>query len=1174
MSLEGLLHPLAGAVEFQSIKNGVERGLRYQQVYGLSSSQTAFFAAGLIAEGPVLFIAQTAQSARQKADDLRNLLPDREILLYPEKDPVPFGAIARSREVMSQRLLVLEKVIRGELPVVVMSGEAAVSKLLPPGIFSTLFSTLKTGAVVDLEEFQNRLAHVQGYERVGMVEGPGQFSIRGGIIDIYPPTMEHPVRAELFDDEVDSLRMFKVEDQRSLGKFTEVAIGPAKELVITTDRVAQAVGAMRRELAAQCKRLDKTGQQEAMQRLGEKINEVTEKLEQGLFIEDIEQYFSFFYPDGVPVTEYFPDDTMIMLEEPLRLKESLEIRAAERTESHIQQLGQGMVLPAQNNSFTLPRQLAKNLERFQAVGFSLLPKLGGFWRPDNIVNVNAKSMSLFMGRTELLADEIRAWLKKGYAVTVLAGTPARAGKIVDLLRNEGIFPTFTEKTGDEVKPGNVIVTSGILEAGFDFPGLKLALVTDWEIFGRRKRGRPPRRKPEEGARITHFTDLKPGDYVVHVNHGIGRYLGIEKLEVGGVVRDYLFIQYAGEDKLYVPTDQIGLIQKYLGAEGIAPKLYRLGGQEWHRVKERVRESVREMAEGLLELYAAREKVTGHAYPPDTPWQKEFEDAFPYEETADQLKAIAEIKKDMESDRPMDRLLCGDVGYGKTEVAIRAAFKAVTDSKQVAVLVPTTILAQQHYNTFTERFAGYPVQIDVLSRFKSPREQRDIIKKVKNGQVDIVIGTHRLVQEDVMFKNMGLVIIDEEQRFGVAHKERLKQLRQNVDVLTLTATPIPRTLHMSMAGLRDMSILETPPEDRFPVQTYVVEFNYATVAEAVRRELDRGGQVFLVHNRVHDIEKAAYNLQAVVPEARVAVAHGQMREDRLERYMLDFLAGEYDILVCTTIIETGLDISNVNTLIVNDADRLGLAQLHQLRGRVGRSHRLAYAYFTYKKDRSLSEVAEKRLQAIREFTEFGSGFKIAMRDLEIRGAGNLLGPEQHGHMAAVGFDLYCRLLEQAVNELKGGVTEEQPDTVVDLNVDAHIGDEYITDPGLKIEVYKRIMLVRDPDDAADIFEEITDRYGDPPVPVQNLVAVARIKALAQQLQVQSITQHNDIVSIKFYPSNNLKGEQLARLAAAGGNRISFSVAPGLQINFKIRGFNQETLLKNMEKLLLKLLSEVK
>lgn len=1171
MSLEGLLRPLAGSEEYQSICNGLGRGLRYQHVYGVTSSQTAYFAAGLADSGPVLFITQNIQSARQKTEDLRNLLPGREVLLYPELDPVPYGAIARSREVMSQRLKVLEKIIRGEHPVVVMSGEAATNRLIPPGVFKTLYSTLKMGDTVDLQQLLNRLAN-QGYERVALVEGPGQFSARGGIIDIYSPTIDNPVRVELFDDEVDSVRAFRVEDQRSLENLGEVVIGPAKELVIIPERVAGAVRALCKELAILSKRLEKAGQHEALQRLQDRVNEVTEKLELGLFIEDIEQYAPYFYPDGAGVSEYFPDNALVMLEEPLKIKESLEIRAGERTEAHVRQLEQGMVLPAQNNSYTIHRELIKSFERFRVVGFSLLPKQGGFRRPDNTASVSAKPMSLFMSRTELLVEEIKAWQKKGYAVTVLAGTAARAGKIVDLLRDEKIFSAFIESVRDEIKPGNVIVTLGSLEAGFELPGLKLALVTDWEIFGRRKRGRPLRRKPGEETRVAHFSDLRPGDYIVHVNHGIGRYLGIKKLEVSGVVRDYLFIQYAAEDKLYVPTDQIDLIQKYLGAESVAPKLYKLGGQEWHRVKQRVRESVREMAEGLLELYAARQKVPGHAYPSDTPWQKEFEDAFPYEETPDQLRAIVEIKKDMQTSRSMDRLLCGDVGYGKTEVAIRAAFKAVTDSKQVAVLVPTTILAQQHYNTFNERFAGYPMQIEMLSRFKTAAEQREIVRKVKKGLVDIVIGTHRLIQEDIVFKNLGLVIVDEEQRFGVTHKERLKQLRQNVDVLTLTATPIPRTLHMAMVGVRDMSTLETPPEDRFPVQTYVVEFNYDIVAEAIRREMDRGGQVFYVHNRVQDIEKVAHQLQAVVPEARIALAHGQMKEDLLERCMLDFLAVEYDILVCTTIIETGLDLPNVNTLIVNDANRLGLSQLYQLRGRVGRSHRLAYAYFTYKKEKSLSEVAEKRLHAIREFTEFGSGFKIAMRDLEIRGAGNLLGPEQHGHMAAVGFDLYCRLLEQAVNELKGIAIEELPETVVDLNVDAHISDEYISDPGLKIEVYKRIMLVQSREDAVDIMDEITDRYGDPPVSVRNLIAVARLKALAQQLLIQSITQHNDMVNIKFYPQNNLKGEQLAKLAVS--KRISFSVVPVLQINCKIKGFSQEELLQNMEKLLDKLQNEVK
>lgn len=804
----------------------------------------------------------------------------------------------------------------------------------------------------------------------------------------------------------------------------------------------------------------------------------------------------------------------------------------------------------------------------------MLPKQPAGIRPGNIVSFAGKSIPFFMSKTDLLVEEIRNRRKKGYAIAIMASTSNRAEKIRDLLRDSKVDAFYVSRITGELKPGNVIITEGRIEAGFEIGQIKFALITDLEIYGKRKSGKKATLRHQEGALISHFTDLSVGDYVVHVNHGIGRYLGLQKLEVGGVTKDYLIIQYTGEDKLYVPTDQISLVQKYLGAEGAAPKLSRLGGQDWNKVKKRVKESVREMAQELLNLYATREKVVGHAYPPDTVWQKEFEEAFPYEETPDQLRAIKEIKEDMERPKPMDRLLCGDVGYGKTEVAIRAAFKAVMDSRQVAVLVPTTILAQQHYNTFVERFSGYPIKIEMLSRFRSPKEQQEILKNLKTGGVDIVIGTHRLVQNDVQFKKLGLVIVDEEQRFGVAHKERLKQLRKNVDVLTLTATPIPRTLHMSLVGVRDMSILETPPEDRWPVQTYVLEFNWDVIGDAVRKEMDRGGQVYFVHNRIMDIDQIAAQLRAAVPEARVAVAHGQMKEDQLEQVMLEFLEGEYDVLLCTTIIETGLDIPNVNTLIVDEADRMGLSQLYQLRGRVGRSHRLAYAYFTYRRDKVLTEVAEKRLQAIREFTEFGSGFKIAMRDLEIRGAGNFLGPEQHGHMMAVGFDMYCRLLEEAVKELKGDLIEEIQEPTIDLNIDAHIGNDYIPDAGMKIEIYQKIMRIQSAEDARDVGEELEDRYGPVPQSVTNLLAIARIKALCTRLKVQAVTQIKDMVHIKFHPSNTVQGEQLAGLAQRYRHRLVFTGTQALQINLKVKGLSREQALAKVEELLLYLLDEGK
>jgi len=1141
-------------------------------VYGLSSTQISYIAAGLIDDwqNPVLFLAGSSQSAKKRATDLKTLLPGREVLLYPDLDPVPFGAIAQSREVTAQRLMALQSLFYSRAPLVVAPVETLLTRLVPPQVFKEHCLTMETGQTINLQDIAGRLI-IQGYERVDMVESPGHFSIRGGILDVFPLTLEEPVRIELFDDEIDSIRNFKVETQRSSEKLQRVSILPAKENIFTADRISEALPLIRKESTTQKTMLLKAGKSDAYKRLNEKTGEFIERLEQRQIPEGIDDLLSFFYPDGVSLADYFPQGTVFLVEEPGRQKEVIQNRIREQAERHVNLLEQGLVLPSQgNNSFTLD-DLNRTLSRFTRVGFSLLPKqFDG--RAGNTVNFSAKTMHMFKGKTDLLTEEIKTLRENGFKIVIFASTLARGEKIRELFRDQDIFARLEPDLPVAPVPGEVVITCGVLESGFELTPAKVAIITDWEIYGQPKRTRVVRVQARQGAKISHFSDLRPGDFVVHVNHGIGKYMGIKQLEVGGVRKDYLFLQYSGEDKLYVPTDQIGLIQKYLGAEGMAPKLYKLGGTEWHRVKQKVKDSVKDLANDLISLYAERQKTQGYRFSPDTVWQKEFEDAFPFEETPDQLRAIEEIKSDMENNRPMDRLLCGDVGFGKTEVAIRAVFKAVMDGKQVAVLVPTTILAQQHFNTFSERFAGYPINVEMLSRFKSAAEQKSILNSVKKGVVDVIIGTHRLLQKDVQFKELSLVIIDEEQRFGVMHKETLKYLRKSVDVLTLTATPIPRTLHMALIGARDMSILETPPEDRFPVQTYVLEFNLEIIADAIRREIDRGGQVYFVHNRVKDIDKTARLLQDVVPESRMTVAHGQMREDLLERRMLDFIGSEYDTLVCTTIIETGMDISNVNTLIVDEADRMGLSQLHQLRGRVGRSHRLAYAYFTYKKDRSLTEVAEKRLQAIREFTEFGAGFKIAMRDMEIRGAGNILGPEQHGHMMAVGFDMYCRLLDEAVHEIRGTVPEQRPEPTLDLNINAFISDRYIGDPATKIEVYKKIMHIENREDSADAEEELVDRFGDIPEPVYNLISIARIKALASATGVQSIVQHKDTINMKLYEDSNIDIGKLAPLTDFFKKRISFSVAPGFQIILSVKNFTPRETLEKLEFLISKLTNQ--
>jgi transcription-repair coupling factor (superfamily II helicase) len=1174
MTVHGFFKPLSELEDYAALLNGIQKKHTYQAVYGLGSSQVSYLTAGLAdaCQQPLLFLATGTRSAKKKVSDLESLLPDREVLLFPDIDPIPFGAVALSREIMAQRLQAIEAILRWQNVIIVAPVEAIMKKLIPPKVFQDSCMQIKLGQKLFLPDTVRHLFE-QGYERVETVEGPGHFSIRGGILDIFPSVGDNPVRIELFDNEVDSIRDFVVETQRSLAKRSEKMILPAREAVFPAERFTAALPLVEKEVFSEKTMLLKAGRQEAYKRLSERMGEILEQLGQGMVSAGAEDLFSYFYPDGVTLLEYFPKDTLIAMEEPARQRETLEIRSREYAETHINLLEQGLVLPTHINNNVNLTEIENKLAKYSRIAFSLLPKQTEV-KPRNIVNFSAKTMYQFKGKAGHLIEEVKTLRENLFSVVVFAGSLSRAEKIDDLFKSNGIFGRKVNNLPDSLLPGELIITPEGLEAGFELTQAKVAVITDWEIYGQPKKPRSVRTKTQQGAKISHFSDLRQGDYVVHINHGIGKYIGIKQLEVGGVRKDYLFLKYAGEDKLYVPTEQIGLIQKFLGADAAVPKLYKLGGTEWHKVKQKVKESVKDLANELIALYAARQSSPGYACSADTVWQSEFEDAFPFEETADQLKAIEDIKKDMEIKKPMDRLLCGDVGFGKTEVAIRAVFKEVMEGKQVAVLVPTTILAQQHYNTFIERFEGHPIQVEMLSRFKTTREQTDILKRVKKGTVDVVIGTHRLLQEDIAFKDIGLVIIDEEQRFGVLHKEKLKQLRQTIDVLTLTATPIPRTLHMALTGVRDMSVLETPPEDRFPVQTYVLEFNLEILADAIRRELDREGQVYFVHNRVQDIDKTARMLQVVVPEARIAVAHGQMSEDLLEQRMLEFIAGKSDVLVCTTIIETGLDIANVNTLIVVEAEKMGLSQLHQLRGRVGRSHRMAYAYFTYKKDKNLTEIAEKRLQAIREFTEFGAGFKIAIKDLEIRGAGNILGAEQHGHIMVVGFDMYCKLLDEAVHELKGIEVEQIAETTIDLNIDAFISDQYISDSSIKIEVYKKIMHIENKEDASDLEEELVDRFGEAPNPVRNLILIAHIKALAARVGVSSISQLHNSLNITFQDETNIKAEQLAPITSLFKNRISFSVTPNFQIIFLTKGIKGSAVLEKLEKLLDKLANEVK
>jgi transcription-repair coupling factor (superfamily II helicase) len=897
--------------------------------------------------------------------------------------------------------------------------------------------------------------------------------------------------------------------------------------------------------------------------LEENICRAIEEIENSHMGKGWENYITYFYENTLSFVDYFANDALVFVDEPSRVREKAELVYKDFEEIYKEKLEKGEVLTGQANLLYHYDEILAMLHHRQVFTLTSLSKNNPDFPPKNIINFSSRMAQSFHGKMDIFIEEVKRWKYKGYKTILLCGSMERAKYLEDTLRNQQVETIRIEDGHHKILSGQTFILQGSLAKGFEYHGNKLLVITEQEIFGTVKRKKAPLKK-KDARPIKSFMDLNVGDYVVHENHGIGKYIGIEQLKVQGAKKDYLHITYSDGGSLYVPIEQMDLVQKYIGSEGASPKLNKLGGVEWKKAKAKVKGAIEDMAKDLLALYAERQMTRGHAFSQDTPWQGQFEDAFPYEETPDQLKCISEIKKDMETILPMDRLLCGDVGYGKTEVAIRAAFKCVMEGKQAAILVPTTILAQQHYNTLVQRFSDFPISIDMLSRFRTDGQQDEIIEKLRQGNLDIVVGTHRLISKDVKFKDIGLLIIDEEQRFGVKHKEALKQLKKHVDVLTLTATPIPRTLHMSLIGLRDMSTIEDPPEERYPIQTYVMEHNDEIIREAIIRELHRGGQVYFVFNRVKGIQQIANRLRKLLPEARIAVGHGQMSERDLENVMIDFMNGEFDVLVCTTIIETGLDISNVNTIIIHDADKMGLSQLYQLRGRVGRTNRLAYAYLTYQKDKVLTEVAEKRLKAIKEFTEFGSGFKIAMRDLEIRGAGNLIGGEQHGHMATIGYDLYCKLLEDTVREMKGEEVVKTVETTIEISVNAFIPERYITNENHKLEIYKKIASLRGKQDADDIEEEIEDRFGEAPESVTNLIAISYIKSMAQQLGIISIIEGDAFGKFQFDDGGRIHPEMIAGILDTYKDRIQVhgSVTPFIRLKYS----SQEGKLKEIRKFL--------
>ncbi|MEK4115533.1 transcription-repair coupling factor [Paenibacillus sp. FSL K6-1566] len=1155
--LQALIDVFSKDSDFKSIAAGVGTGMREQLISGLSGSSRQILMAALHQDQqrPLLVVTHNMFSAQKIADDLQEALSPDQVLLYPANELVAAESAVSSPETLAQRIDVLVRCARGFRGIVV-APFSGVRRLLPaPEVMADARITLQDGGTLELEAFLNRMIEM-GYERVERVESRGEMSVRGGIIDFYPMTAAMAYRVELFDEDIDSIRTFDPADQRSIDKVREVVITPCKEIIADSERLNRTAEAVTRMLEAQLERMT---DRQAKLRLREEIHREVEMLRERIYFPEIYKYISLLYPEKTHLYDYMPKDTILVLDEPARLLETAKQLERDEAEWNLHLLQHGKSLPDLPLSLDTEELIYQH--PYQCLLISIFLRQVPRMQPQNIVNFITRGMQDFHGQMNVLKSEMDRWKKSGVQVMMLAGDAERMERMRRVLNDYGI---------DEP-----LMFEGHLQNGFEMPSVHAAVITESEMFSSKQRKtRKTTKSMDNAERIKSYTELKVGDYVVHQNHGIGKYMGIGTLEINGIHKDYMHIMYAGGDKLSVPIEQIDLIQKYVGSEDKEPKIYKLGGNEWTRVKNKVRSSVQDIADDLIKLYAERQSAPGYGFDKDTPEQQEFEDMFPYDETPDQLRAIAEIKKDMEQNRPMDRLLCGDVGYGKTEVAVRAAFKAAIEGKQVAVLVPTTILAQQHYETFRERFANYPINIQVLSRFRSRKEQNETIKKVKQGGVDILIGTHRLLSQDIVFKDLGLLIVDEEQRFGVTHKEKLKKLKTNVDVLTLTATPIPRTLHMSMLGVRDLSVIETPPENRFPVQTYVVEHSQTLVREAIERELARGGQVYYLYNRVQGIHEMAAQISMLVPEARVGVGHGQMSETELEKTILDFLDGEYDVLVSTSIIETGVDIPNVNTLIVHDADKMGLSQLYQLRGRVGRSNRIAYAYFTYQRDKVLTEVAEKRLQSIKEFTELGSGFKIAMRDLSIRGAGNLLGAEQHGFIASVGFDLYSQMLAEEIQKRKVSMLGETAaptkdwNTSIDLGIDAYLPSDYIYDSIQKIEIYKKVASVTTIDESAELEDELLDRFGELPQAVNNLLAVSRLKVYGRTYGIDSITQRGDDVLLQFYEGQD-KAVNTAALAQIGNlfeRRVQFEQGPAMVIRIKGKGLDDQQLLELLEKFL--------
>lgn len=1087
-----LINSVKNLESFKELDNSIKIS-KNTAVFGSEEAVLSLFAPTFCAGGKkVCLISQDRARARKAYEDIESI-SDENCVYYPEKDVFFYDRDSKSKENTKKRLEAMAEIASGRANIVVTTLNALTAKISRPEIFASYKILIEVGQVVNLDDLPNKLVEM-GYERFPSVEGLGQFSIRGSIIDI--GTQDANYRIELFDDEVDSIRSFEIESQRSLDKLEEITIYPIEDLILREDEKEKIAERIKKDIS----KTKLEGKEK--DRLSEKFLRYVDRLENQETIINKDLILPYVDQDQVGSFLDYLDDFIFLIEEPSRIverEEELELANGDKFAILIEN---GEVTKAHEKTFYNYKDIIDKLNEKTLITFNALLKPPKMFKPQDIVNIKVKSVTNYMSKIKLFKEDLDYYGNNNFKVILLGATEKRAKRLFDHLVDLGYSPHLAKNTKNEKITSNIVVTTGALNDGIEFSDSKTVFINYSEIYGsfsKKKKKKVPKKK------ALNFEDLKIGDYVVHEAHGVGKYVGTTRLEVSGIQKDYILIEYGGEDKLFLPIEALDSIYKYVQEGKRPPKVNKLNSLDWKKKKARAKKSIDDMADELIKLYATRENTKGFAFSEDSQYQREFEDAFIYEETSGQLKSTEEIKEDMEKASPMDRLLCADVGYGKTEVALRAAFKAILDGKQVAILVPTTILAQQHYNTIKERFKNFPVGVGLLSRFRSKKDQKMDLEGLKDGNIDIIVGTHRLLSKDVKFKDLGLLIIDEEQRFGVRHKEKLRMLKENVDTLTLTATPIPRTLQMSMIGIRDMSVIEDPPEERFPAETYVLEYNNLMVREAILKEIERGGQVYFLYNKVSNMENKLLELRKLVPEATFSMANGQMTEKALEDTMIDFIEGNVDVLVCSTIIETGMDVPNANTMIITDSNRLGLSQLYQLRGRIGRSSRIAYAYFTYDRSTSISEVAQKRLQAIKEFTEFGSGHKIAERDLEIRGSGSILGSRQSGHIEKIGYDLYMKYLKDAVMKLKGLDVEEEIETTIDLKLDSFIPKDYIADDKTRLEIYKKISVLTTEEEYSDLVDELIDRFSDFPDEVSNLMDIALLKNKAQRAKVSSILE---------------------------------------------------------------------